>query len=202
MEHNIVDLIKQDIDKLTLINSSKKILQEYTPFAKIINNKNKRDGRIVSEIKYSNIYSNNNLLLPDTNNTINPNILVDIEKYEITRRKTKFAIPLADNGINDLRVLNNAKYHINTFNYKRYASQDISSANRYTNPLYNTDISKETIEQKQHFFQNITNDNRNLYNGIIEDMYYLSGNSNNFNDNKNTEIDREINYIWQMQKYL
>ena len=99
----------------------------------------------------------------------------DIKLYNDTKHKIPFAQPLNTNGINQLSILNNTKCQKPTFNFTRYAAEPLNNKNNWVNnPIYNSDISLETIELKNNYMDTIYNRDRNITMSIIEDMYYLT----------------------------
>jgi hypothetical protein len=191
------NIFQQDFEKIYIqpqnINSN----------TNIINKKHVKDGRNIIKINSNKFYSNwktdsnhfynykhgdNNCNGNDNDNDndncngnnsklYGNNYFHDdkIQSYINTKNKTPFATPLPINGTNQLDILFNNKCNINTFNWKRYASNmNINSPTWFNNPLYNTDISQETQELNAEYSNKIINQNQNLYNSVFQDMYYMT----------------------------
>jgi hypothetical protein len=161
-------------------------LNSVSPY-KIVYVKHPKDGKVYRKLEYNNFYSNwkQDALkwYPDNqymdtepenmNNKINIETDPRIQLYEQTRIHHQFAVPLATNGTNQLNILFNDKCSHDTFNYKRYASQNINNTKWFANKLYDTDISQDTQDLKSQYYKNIVQDNMNLYSSVFEDMYIL-----------------------------
>ena len=104
--------------------------------------------------------------------------------YLETKRHEPFATPLPTNGTNQINIINNPKCHINTFNYKRYASQPINNKSWFYNPLYITDISTETQDMKADFIDNTIQNNMDIYSSVFQDMYSMTNEDYYPRDNK------------------
>lgn len=97
--------------------------------------------------------------------------------YETTKHNNKFARPLKTTGSNNLKIINNPCNNISTFNYYRYAP--IINNNYIDSPIFNTDLSGETIDLKTDYINYINERSNNWFNSIIDDMNILSANSTN-----------------------
>ena len=185
------NIFQQDFEKLYIqpqnINST----------TNIINKKHVKDGRNIIKINSNKFYSNwktdsnhfynyehvnngnngNNIKLDENMYPKENNYLYDnkIQSYINTKNKTPFATPLPVNGTNQLNILFNDKCNINTFNWKRYASNmNINSAIWFNNPLYNTDISQETQELNAEYSNKIIKQDQDLYSSVFQDMYHMT----------------------------
>lgn len=125
-----------------------------------------------------------------------------IKLYYETKRNDAFANPLATNGTNQLNIIFNDKCNKTTFNYKRYAAQNMNNVGRYENPLYDEDITNETQGLKSQYMKDIVQNSMDLYSSVAEDMYALSyepsiainaGKSKSDNSADTYDIDMAVN---------
>ena len=121
----------------------------------------------------------------------------NIKLYIATKPKVLNIQPMASNGSNCLEHIYNDFLNKPMFEYKRYANTKIDEQSHWIdNPLYNIDISKETIDLTNMYMINQQMNNVNTYKTVYEDMDILSYNGmQDKNDKKNiyTEIDSHIN---------
>jgi len=178
-------------------NNKNEVLKPVAPY-KIIKEPHKRDGILIPKIEYNNFYthwkrdsvnwyprgeySDSHL---DNSNSNNNKILnmgtFDIDKYNETKKPKKFAMPLPINGTNQIHILFNDKCNIPTFRYKRYAEKPITSNSRYSNSLYEIDISKETQQLKDKWMDSTVSNSMDLYSSVFEDMTILDSYSSKTN---------------------
>jgi hypothetical protein len=178
---------------------------------KLVTDKNKRDGIPIQRLEYNNFYTdwkqdslrwynNNNNNQNNRNNqnnqyadddSYNKNSIRDpyimdksMELFEQTKRQDAFAVPLPTNGTNQVGILFNDKCNVPTFNYRRYATQPVNNTDWFYNRLYLEDTSGETQMQKAQYFENIEQNNMDIYSSVFEDMYLLELNDP---DNNNSE---------------
>jgi hypothetical protein len=173
-------------------------LDSMSPY-KVTTVKHKRDGKPITKIEYNDFYSDKNLnkdvwlwnnddkyMLSSTarnNQSIKPMTLGNypdnkiLKMYEQTRRKDPFAKPLPTNGTNDIKILFNDKCVKNTFGFRRYASESVNNTTWFNNKLYDDDISKETMDLKAHYMDDLVDNNMNLYDSVFQDMYHMTTNN-------------------------
>ena len=212
------NLIDQDISKMALMpphcplspqsynaffNNSDK-LNGVAPY-KLITGTHKRDGHKVQRLKYNNFYTNwktdslkwypsqpgsekEDDNIGNGYNKVPLDYDKNMEVYEKTKKHLPFATPLDNNGTNQIQILFNNTCNKPTFTYKRYASQPINDKNRFYNPLYIEDISKETQSQKAAYLDQTIQNGMDLYSSVFEDMYILT---NNPSDNDNLDYIRK-----------
>jgi hypothetical protein len=178
-------------------------LKPVVPY-KLVTEQHKRNGHPIQRLEYNHFYSDwkkdaltweprmqyadtkGDKVEKDENNVVEKCVLEYNDKLKIfqeTRNHTPFAVPLPVNGSNQIDILFNDKYNYKTFNYNRYASQPMNVKNRYYNPLYIEDISKETQDLKGTWMDSIIDNGMALYSSVFEDMTILTREDNKDNDN-------------------
>lgn len=206
-----MNVIEDDITKMALLPphcpmnpagfasffNDKQELEPVAPY-KLVTERHKRDGHLVQKLEYNNFYSDwkQDALKwePRMQYSNSSNITKDkcvlgyddkLKIFHETRNYTPFAVPLPVNGSNQVGILFNDKYNFPTFHYKRYASSPMTAKNRYYNPLYIEDISKETQDLKGTWMDSTIDNGMALYSSVFEDMTILGGKEEDNNDDTN-----------------
>jgi hypothetical protein len=192
-------LVNDDIEKMHLLPphcpmtpstyanyfSNKTKLEGVAPYV-LETKKHPKYNKQYYQIKYRNFYDNDNssrkaaesytsqkmypmtdeVKLPSPNTFVNESTKMYLE----TKRKEPFPTPLSSNGTNQLQILFNNKCERSTFDYKRFGDD-----NKYwiDNPIYYSDVSKDTKELSEQYGKIMDDRNVNLYSSVFEDMYIL-----------------------------
>ena len=93
-------------------------------------------------------------------------------------------------GSNKVSDMYNNCINKSTFEFRRYGNGE-HTQRWIDNPLFNGDISKETGDLNNMYFNLISDKSDNIYISIIEDMQALGYNPNNIEEIE--EIDKNIN---------
>ena len=189
-------------------------LKPVAPY-KLVTEHHKRDGHLVQRLEYNNFYGDwksdalkwePRMQYADTKvEKSEPNIVEKcvlgydnkLKIFQETKNHTPFAVPLPVNGSNQVSILFNDKYNFPTFNYKRYASTPMTEKNRYYNPLYIEDISKETQDLKGSWMDSVLDSGMALYSSVFEDMTILTREDNGNNGDND---DNDSNYLNKIRK--
>ena len=123
----------------------------------------------------------NNIICNVSNNTPYQKL------YEETKRKDKFAMPMAINGSNKVEDMYNNCLNKKTFEFKRYSNISPSYKQWLDNPLYNGNVSQESEALKIMYMTEREVNKDNIYDSVYEDMAIL-----NYNPNDD-DIDKNIN---------
>jgi len=165
----------------------------------------KKDASDYTDKSYLEKYLDYNIKNMDVNTLYNSkftkesnesNITNNVKLYEETKNHKGFAIPMKNNGSNKVSTLYNNCLNKPTFEYKRFAnnilentqnSQNIKNSQNkihknasywIDNPLFNTDITKETNLLYSEYMDSRVNNASKIYDTVFEDMYILGYNPN------------------------
>ena len=127
------------------------------------NNKNNKDDR-------DNRDNRKPIVINEDNN-------YNIKLYNETKPHTEFAKPMMINGSNKVSDLFDNCMNKKTFDYKRYSQISPHHKQWIDNPLFVSDISKETSQLKNNYMNDREIESSNIYSSIFEDMYFLTYNA-------------------------